>query len=307
MRLDVPRDNEDPLDRPLAPPPGGGGGLASDSLVPLDGRVSPELPPDDGLDRPVEAPATPTGAPPSDGLGWLVGQFARDLATSGLEAVFWRSVSTAADVLAPGAGEVVQAVRVTAGLLDAVESFRAGDGFDLKVPMIGLPGGYSIDLRFRVLDPDQHQVPDLTVNIGWGTAAVQMVQADGDSIAGAVVYEQAAPDRPGEDLGDGADMLTLVGRVLERAHATGRSIAEDAPFAVTFLDHRSDCGWLVVARRDGRVAPYCPIGFDTPRWTPANPEGCAFRCPCCGHPTLEQPCGNQLPWTVQGCWLVLWG
>lgn len=245
-----------------------------------NGLTAPDTYADDSFDGDTEPVSPLERQEQPDARQFTVRSFARELGSSAIEAVMWNAIAASADAAAPGAGRVVQGIRLLAGAMDAVLSVQADKGFDLKLPMIGLADGYSLDLRVRLLDAQGAGAP-IGINVGWNTLDAK-IESDGDGARAAVVVER--PGSAPAEVGEGADIARLVERVIEHARATGQPVSELAPFAVVFIDRSTMKAWVTTT-----------VGADDrPRWVatsdlPLPP----FPCPSCGQHTLASPEGGQ--------------
>jgi hypothetical protein len=206
-----------------------------------------------------------------------------ELGSSACEAVTWHAFALAADALAPGAGRVVQGLRVVAGAADAVLSVQAGEGFDFKISAIDLPGGYSFDARFRLLDAEGSGAP-FGINVGWNTLDAK-VESDGKGADAAVVFLRPEDLPNGIDSG-GADIIGLVERVLEYTRAAGKPVAELVPSAVVLIDHSRNRG-LLTTTTGAADRPRGAMEIEIPGSRPS-----------CWHRAVAAPGGGQCP---HGC------
>jgi hypothetical protein len=217
----------------------------------------------------------------------------RELAGSGAQVALEKTLHVAVESLMPGCGPAVKAAYLLAGLADGVWSFCNGHGFDAKVSMVDVGGGYSVGVWIRLFEADPPPTPPIGLGFDWQSGVDWLDAGDVEGApegaaygsAGLPVEHDASPAKR-----DALDMESLVRRAAERFRATGVCEGSWHPFVIRYLQPGSvvvgsgdgstpRAGWFQVVVHRNVVAPSteghdrCPrCGLDT-----RGPRG-AHRC-----------------------------
>jgi hypothetical protein len=89
-------------------------------------------------------------------------RFVRDMAKGFVKAAVLHTIECAADAVAPGAGRLVSLVWHAGELVEIATSVRAGDGVDVKVPLVVQDDvGFVLGVRVTVLQEHSHDGPPI--------------------------------------------------------------------------------------------------------------------------------------------------
>jgi hypothetical protein len=244
------------------------------------------------VDRPSLWPHLnqPEPAEPSQRTS-AVERFVGDLARKGVEATVWHGITLAADAIAPGGGQLVNAFRITARLMGAAKSVATGNGLGLHLPvLVNRETGLSLNVIATVggshqtgrsavgieagLDPFQPSHPgELMLEAAparadaqpaWphhGDGTMRGVRPITDRTGSVKGYTVVAP---GPDISARANPTEVVDAVALRRYVemeigtADRPSKVNGPWPIVYLDPDAGLG-LVAIVSGGSGQPYSPI------------------------------------------------
>jgi hypothetical protein len=182
-------------------------------------------------------------------------------ANSAVDAVVGKCLQLAAEALVPGSGVAVKAVYLAAGMADGTLSFLKGRGFETKVSVVDIGGGYSVGVRIRSCEAELAPTPRLGPAIDWesGVKPLDAVAVEGPAEGGYDAVEVPVEVNASRVTAERFDMEALVRRAAERFRAAGVRGESWHQFVVAYLEPTSRTGWIVIGSEAGPA--YCPAWF----------------------------------------------